>query len=100
MTHPIVTAHKSASFIGEITFKSGNRTRLWIAGNRNTGDTIVFQQTLFSNSRQWNHQRRVTGRNIAKLATELNHILNEGEASWGDYRNDAALDVLKTLVEA
>lgn len=91
--------NQSASFIGTVEFKNGNRTRIWIGANSNTGETVVWQQTLFSGKAQWNRDSRVTGRNIRKFADELNFVLKEGEAKWVERPNDAAFDALMKLIQ-
>jgi hypothetical protein len=81
--------HKSATEIGTVEFKNGNRNTLYLGHNRSTGERIVWQQVAGRRS------QRVTGRNIGKFAEELNHVLNEGEAKWIGGVNDAALNVLR-----
>lgn len=81
--------NKSASRIGKIVFAEGGSTALYIGANRNTGETIVWQDIPGRRS------RRTTGRNIPKLASELDHCLREGEATWEGEVNDAALRCLQ-----
>ena len=85
--------NKSATKIGTIEFKNGNRNTIYIGANRNTGASIVWQQVAGRRA------TRHTGKNINKLATELNVALNEGEVCWFGDRNDAALDHLKTFCD-
>lgn len=80
--------NKSATKIGTVVFNNGNRNTLYIGANRNTGETIVWQKLEGSRS------KRVTGKNIAKLADELDFFLNEGMAHWEGTINHAALDIL------
>lgn len=78
--------NKSATVVGTIEFKNGNKTVLHIGNNRNTGETIVWQVTNGGRS------TRTTGKNIAKLCAELNHVLSEGTARWlNDYNIDALI---------
>lgn len=97
---PVVHTHKSARFIGALTFKNGNQTRLWVGSNRNTGSTIVFQQTLYKGASQWERQTRTTGRRIAPLMSELDHVLNEGEATWSTPPDPVGFDILINLRDA
>lgn len=80
--------NKSASRIGTIEFTNGNRLTLHVGGNSNTGETIVWQQL------EGQRASRITGRNLAPFLAELDEILNEGEGTWAEGRNDAALDAL------
>jgi hypothetical protein len=81
-------ADKSATEIGVIRFQNGNVTTLHAGTNSNTGETIIWQQV------EGRRASRVTGRNIPKLAAELNFVLVEGQAAWVRC-NDAALAVLQ-----
>ena len=84
--------NKSATHIGKIHWlKTGNILDLWIGDNSNTGETIVWQKV------EGKRDTRVTGKNIAKLAQELNVAMNEGDGVWLE-RNDAALDALKAYL--
>lgn len=89
--------NKSASKIGTIEFKNGNQTTLWIGTNSNTGETILWQ-VMKEPLGLVGRSKRITGRNLGKLATELNFVLCEGEAKWIGERNDAALDGLKKYI--
>lgn len=89
--------NKSASKIGTVEFKNGNQTTLWIGSNHNTGETILWQ-VMKEPLGLVGRSKRVTGKNLGKLATELNDCLNEGECKWIGERNDAALDGLKKYI--
>lgn len=80
--------NKSASLIGTIEFKNGNRNTIYIGANKNTGETIVWQQVTGRRA------SRVTGKNITKFVETLEFVTCEGEARWVGARNDAALDCL------
>lgn len=84
--------HKSATTIGTVEFKNGNRNTFYLGHNHNTGATILWQKVSGRRSQQ------ITGRNIPKIAEELNHLLNEGEARWVSPINNAALDVLAATI--
>lgn len=84
--------NKSASKIGTVKFTNGNKVALFIGSNRNTGETIVWQ--VLNGGRS----TRVTGKNITRLANDLNDALNEGEGSWEGTTNDAALNILKSYL--
>jgi hypothetical protein len=84
--------HKSAIKAGEITWNNGNSTVLWIGTNRNTGETIVWQvvwKTYPNGTHGPSRSKRITGRNIPKLAAEIRkYVPTEGR--W-TYTNAAAL---------
>jgi hypothetical protein len=83
---------KSATKIGAIKWTKGARVDLWIGTNSNTGETIVWQQV------QNRRASRVTGRNITKLRSELDHALNEGECSWAE-RDFRGVEAFYTIRE-
>lgn len=87
--------NKSATFIGTLKFKNGNQTRLFVGSNHNTGETIVWQQTLYNG--KWGKDHRVTGRNIRPLMEEVNFVLKEGEAVWSERPTEAGFKVLEEL---
>lgn len=82
--------NKSASRIGKIVFKEGGCTTLFIGANSNTGADIVWQDI------PGRRPVRTTGRNIRKLAEELDFELREGTATWEGEVNDAALACLQS----
>lgn len=82
-------ANKSATRIGVLIFENGNRTTLDIGINRNTGATIVWQNT------PGQREARTTGRNIARLLAELKDALLSGEVRWEDGCNTLALNAMK-----
>ncbi len=86
--------NKSASLIGTIEFKNGNRNTIYIGHNHNTGETIVWQQVAGRRS------QRITGKNITKFAAELDSTMNEGDAKWIGERNDSALNCLAKFIPA
>lgn len=91
--------NKSATKVGTIEFKNGRKNNLWLGHNCNTGETILWQVMQELDGRL-GRSTRVTGRNLTKLAIELNDCLNEGEAKWVGARNDAAVDMLQKLLPA
>ena len=86
-----MTINKSASKIGTIEFKNGNKTALYIGANSNTGATIVWQVVNGGRS------TRLTGKHLPLLAGELANVLAIGDAKWIDDVNAAALECLMKL---
>jgi hypothetical protein len=76
-----------AALVGTIQFTNGNRTTLHYGFNSNTGEPIVWQACNDG------RPSRITGRNIARLVEELEHVLDEGEARWLE-KNDEDIDRL------
>lgn len=82
----------SASEIGEIEFRNGNRLRLWVSINSNTGATRIHQQLAGG------RPSVLSGRNLRLVLKELAHVLDEGEGRWIGAVNDAALDAVRREV--
>lgn len=83
--------NKSASKIGNLVFNNGNRLALYIGANSNTGETIVWQVLNGGKS------KRVTGKNVSGLATELAEVLTTNAGGWVGEVNAAALACLTRL---
>lgn len=87
--------HKSATQIGTLRFKATGLTNvLHLGHNRNTGETILWQRVAKR------REQRMTGRNLVKLAAELNTALNEGEAEWVSIDSHPSLDALYALIKS
>lgn len=84
--------NKSATEIGTLVFANGNETTLRLGSNRNTGNDIAWQFTRFASGTvsRWN---RISGKNIARLWSEITAAVKSGEATW-KAANFAAVDAL------
>lgn len=87
--------NKSASYIGSACRReTGRIVKLWIGANSNTGELIGWYLVAGVHGKA----KRVTGRNLTRLADELSEAFDEGNAEWVDEPSAQSLETLKSLV--
>lgn len=81
---------KIATKVGTLRFKAHDRLNdIYLHYNLNTGEPVIYQKL------QGSRATSTSGRNLLRFVQDLQEALYEGEASWTEAPNDAALDAMR-----